>query len=376
MLPEIAIRDITFAQPAYFWLLSIPAILLGLWVWRLGRLRADARRLAARRTVPISERLAIVGDFPFWLCLIVALTFLVLALARPMGPATIVRQAGIDLVILQDGSASMRVKDVSGDRWQRATRFLRTLGEAMTWKDDRIAMAVFARIAAPQVRLTKDPNTFFFFLDHLERTPPFRIEDDGTWDTNLELGIHWGLRVLQRDEEIHGKSLNAKVFVAISDGELWSGVAAKELELTRKLGVPVYAVGVGTLGGGAMPKLRVVTDVFRNPEGEILDDPNIPQRSYLDREGLQRVAAAGGGRYFELDRESDREIANTIIDATRRRAPTLDVSEVAEELYWYFLAAAAAVAAVGVLFLRERADLWIQLVGVAAAFIIVSRILT
>jgi hypothetical protein len=49
-------------------------------------------------------------------------------------------------------------------------------------------MALFAHIAAPQVRLTKDPNTFFFFVDHLDATSPFRIEDETTWDTNLEQG--------------------------------------------------------------------------------------------------------------------------------------------------------------------------------------------
>ena len=40
----------------------------------------------------------------------------------------------MDLVLLQDGSASMRVKDVPGDRWQRSTRFLRMLGDSMSWK--------------------------------------------------------------------------------------------------------------------------------------------------------------------------------------------------------------------------------------------------
>ena len=55
-----------------------------------------------------------------------------------------------------------------------------TLGESLAWKDDRMAMALFAHIAAPQVRLTKDPNTFFFFLDHLAQESPFRLEDDTT----------------------------------------------------------------------------------------------------------------------------------------------------------------------------------------------------
>ena len=159
----------------------------------------------------------------------------------------------MDLVILQDGSASMRVKDVPGDRWQRSTRFLRMLGDSMSWKQDRIAMAVFARIAAPQIRLTTDPNTFFFFLDNLEKAPPFRLEDDSTWDTNLELGIHWGLRLIEKDEELHGPTSNARIFVLMTDGEAWSGEVEKSLQNAVDAKVPLFVVGVGTLAGGKMP---------------------------------------------------------------------------------------------------------------------------
>src|SRR6266851_7891184 len=98
-------------------------------------------------------------------------------------------------------------------------RFLRTLGESLAWRNDRIAMALFAHIAAPQVRLTKDPNTFFFFLDHLARESPFRLQDDTTWDTNIELGVYWGIRLIEKDEELRGRSPNVKMFVLISDGQ-------------------------------------------------------------------------------------------------------------------------------------------------------------
>jgi 5-enolpyruvylshikimate-3-phosphate synthase len=36
----------------------------------------------------------------------------------------------------------MRTPDVAGNRWQRAMRFLRVLGESLAWKDDRMAMAL------------------------------------------------------------------------------------------------------------------------------------------------------------------------------------------------------------------------------------------
>ncbi|NJK44974.1 MAG: hypothetical protein HC933_12415, partial [Pleurocapsa sp. SU_196_0] len=62
----------------------------------------------------------------------------------------------------------MRVQDVPGNRYQRSMQFLRLLGDALSWKTDRVALALFAHIATPQIRLTTDPNTLFFFLDHLD----------------------------------------------------------------------------------------------------------------------------------------------------------------------------------------------------------------
>jgi Ca-activated chloride channel family protein len=368
VLPRIAFDELTFAQPEYVWLLVVPALLLVAWGWRLWLRRGDRTRLASRRTIPVRERLAFAGDLPFWLFQIAALALLVVALARPQGPATAIRQGGIDLVILQDGSASMRVTDVAGDRWKRSMRFLRMLGDSLSWRDDRIALALFARIAAPQIRLTKDPNTFFFFLDHLSAEPPFRLRDEASWDTNLERGIHWGLRLIERDEELHGRSANAKIFVMVSDGEAWSGEVEKSIERAVDRNIPLFVVGVGSLGGGRMPP-------FLGPNGKEERDPETPLISRLDREGLQKIAYAGGGQYFELDRDGDRRIANAVIDAGKSRAPTLGVSSEAEPLYWYFLFAAAVFAGVGLLFLRERAELWLQLVGAGLVLAVLAPIL-
>ena len=86
-----------------------------------------------------------------------------------------------------------------------------------------MALALFAQLAAPQVRLTKDPNSLFFFIDHLGEHSPFPLENAPTWDTNIEEGLRWGLRLVEKDEELFGKSGNPKAFVVISDGQSWSG---------------------------------------------------------------------------------------------------------------------------------------------------------
>ena len=371
MFRSIDLAGLRFAAPAYLPLLAIPALLFIIWVWQAWRRRRDVLQMRAHRRLPTAkatatERLPVLGDLAFWLCLIAALVSVIVAVARPVAVASMVRTSGIDLVVLQDASASMRVRDVQRDRWRRSMRFLRGLGESLQWEDDRVALAIFATIAAPQIRLTRDPNTFFFFLDHLQDEPPFRLEDDTTWDTNIERGIYWGMRLIDKDIEVNrGKAgaliKNPKAFVLISDGQAWSGTVAKSLSVAQDRHIPVYVIGVGTTVGGVIPEPN------RDPARAAVS-------STLDRTSLAAIATAGGGRYFELDRESDRDIANAIIDATRRRAEAGDVTETTRDLYWSALLIAAGFLGLGILFLRDRASLALQLAAAVAALLVLARI--
>jgi hypothetical protein len=408
MFTSIDLANLRFAAPAFLPLLAVPALLLLVWAWQAWRRRRDVLQMRQHRQLPTArasatEKLPVLGDLAFWLCLIVALSLVVIALARPVAVASMLRTSGVDLVILQDASASMRVRDVPQDRWRRSMRFLRTFGESLQWQDDRVALAIFATIAAPQIRLTRDPNTFFFFLDHLEEAPPFRLEDDTTWDTNIERGIYWGLRLIDKDAELSaglkpdsagnvgtrssagpadnsglrggpgsgagpggvrlqpGRRNNPKAFILVSDGQAWSGEVAKSMAMVQERGIPLYVVGVGTTVGGIIPEPN------RDPTRAIVS-------SVLDRSSLAALATAGGGRYFELDREGDRDIANAIIEATRRRAERGEVEESARELYWSALLMAAALLALGVLFLRDRASLALQIAAAVVVLVVLARV--
>jgi Ca-activated chloride channel family protein len=319
--------------------------------------------LTARLT-PYRERFGRIGDAPFWLGLMLAATLLVIGLAQPQVVASFVRTNGADIVVLLDSSASMHVEDVPANRWQRSITFLRVLGDSLSWQNDRIALTVFAHIAAPQVRLTRDPNTFFFFLDHLSRLPPFRLEDDTTWDTNIALGITWGLRIIEKDEEIRGASPNAKLFVLITDGQAWSGTVEESIANARRAGIPIFVIGVGTDRGGVIPDPKR-TEIDASP----------PVYSRLDRASLRTIATAAGGQYFEMDRGSDVDLANRVIDSARRRAASARTEPIMQDIYWPFLLAAALVALAGCLFVRDRAALVLQLLGVAATAILVGAAL-
>jgi Ca-activated chloride channel family protein len=348
--------------PEYAWLLVAIAMLLPLFLWRVALWRRDVRAMSRHRLVPVRERFRAFGPWPFWGCLLAALALTLLAVARPQARIARMRMAGVDLIVLQDGSASMHVRDVGVTRWQRSMQFLGTLAESLNWHDDRMALALFARIAAPQVRLTRDPNTIFFFLDHLERESPFPLADNATWDTNIELGVYWGVRLLERDEQLNGVSPNAKAFVLLSDGQAWSGEVDAALTRARNRGIPVFVVGVGTQTGGWIPEPppHPFSPLAPTPGGG-------PIRSALDRPALQTIATAGRGVYYDLGRGSDADLANAIVDAARRRAGSAGFEEQVEELYWWSLIAAAGFLALGVWFVGDRAEALIQTAGAVIA---------
>ena len=353
--------SVRFLEPLFLWALLIPAVLVLIWSWQFWRRRVDVRRLLRNRTLPERERYPLAGELAFWLCLILALACLAGALARPQLRVNVVQRAGLDFVILQDGSTSMRVTDVAPSRWARSTTWLRTFAETLSWTNERVALALFAYRPAPQVRLTRDPNAFFFFLDRLQEQPPFRLEDDTSWDTNIADGVRWGVKMVDLDEELYGRRPSTRAFLILSDGQDWSGEVEDALALARDRGVRVYVIGVGTDIGGLIPDL---------PPGPFQPQPP-PIVSSLDRQSLRTIAEAGGGEYYELGTEQDDVIALRVLSDVQSQAQTFHRQEIFAELYWPLLAAAAGAVCLGTLTVRERIRLWLLLAGAAAAVIFV-----
>ena len=60
----------------------------------------------------------------------------------------------------------------------------------------------------------------------------------------------------------------------------------------------------------------------------------------------------------------------------RRQAPATVAEGTVDEWYWRFLAAAVALAAVGALLLRERAELWLQLAATTGTTLGLWRLFT
>jgi hypothetical protein len=149
--------------------------------------------------------------------------------------------------------------------------------------------------------------------------------------------------------------------VLLSDGQAWSGEVEQSIGQAKARGIPINVIGVGTTAGGIIP------DPQRQAGQAILV-------SSLDRDSLSVIATAGGGRYFELDREPDIDIANAIIATTRARAVSAGVTEGTDDLYWHALACAGVLVALGGFALRDRAAIALQVAAAAGVLAWIARL--
>jgi len=176
-------------------------------------------------------------------------------------------------------------------------------------------------------------------------------------------GIFQRVKLVDTDMQMYGPSKNARTFVVISDGQVWSGIVQRAINEAAKRGIAVDVIGVGTSNGGMIPLPR--------------DDKGIalagfePIRSTIDRTSLREIARAGNGEYFEIGTSPDEQIAARIIQNAARRSGNQQVDESLDELYWYLLVAAAVCLGLGVLFVKQKLQLGF---GLAAALLLLVLI--
>ena len=270
-----------FEHPTHLYFLAgIPGLLLLYAGWRLWRTRALARLgdpalLAAHLPQSLYEGLRLA----LWT---VALVLLVLAWANPQGGTVLTKQKqeSMDLVIALDVSSSMLAQDVSPNRLELARLFARRLIDALP--GERIGLVFFAGEAALQMPLSADASAAQMLLRNAN---PGMFEPQGT---HLAQAIALAQRCFQAGSEGAGRAL-----VLITDGEDHEGEAETLAKQCFEQGTVLFAVGVGTPEGGAIPV---------GQHGVKRDAAGNPVISRLNPEMLNQLAQAGGGRAFDLRR--------------------------------------------------------------------------
>ena len=245
---------------------------------RLRKLEQLLGDSALRRLLPLAPRRFPVARL---LCLVLA------APALALGAVGVVQDAPeppppappLDLAIAVDVSLSMGAADTELSRVARARQVVTRLSESLTGA--RTVLLVFADWPYTLVPPTDDPAVVGYFAEALE--------------ANLVLDRDQGTALAAAIAQARGafasrpRSGARRVILVLSDGGAHDGEAAvlAEAGAAAADGLEVWAAGLGTERGA---EIETVT-------GPVLDAGGVPVVARLDEALLQRLAAAGGGRY-------------------------------------------------------------------------------
>ena len=264
-----------FAKPQMFWFLLILTAPLSVFFWWAWRKRQQLV------TQFISERLLNhlkVGVSPNrqkarMVIFVIAIVFLIVALARPQWGATHeeARQHGLDIMVAIDTSNSMLAEDVSPNRLARAK--LAALDLMRRAKTDRMGLVAFAGDAFLQCPLTLDDAAFSQSVDSLDTKT---ISQGGT---AIAQAIDEARKAFKDESDNH------KVLVLFTDGEDHDGEAVKAAEKAAKDGMIIFTIGIGTTEGEV---LRIRDD--RGRMDYIRDEQGNPVKSHLNEELLKQIA--------------------------------------------------------------------------------------
>ena len=84
---------------------------------------------------------------------------------------------------------------------------------------------------------------------------------------------------------------------------------------------------------------------------------------------VRRLSTSGGGEYFEIGQDLDRDVASKIILNVKRRAKVTHEVQRYEDLYWQCLFAAGTLLCLGTILIKRSTELWWQ---AAAAIVAVA----
>ena len=273
-----------FENPNLLWLLLVLPAALGLFFWWAERARQKVltqfieARLRSQLMVGISParrkiRLAL---------LILAVVFLIIALARPQRGFDLqeVEQRGLDIVVAVDTSKSMLATDIAPNRLARAK--LAALELMQRAGTDRMGLVAFAGAAFLECPLTIDNTAFQQSVAALD------VNSIPQGGTALAAAIDTALTAFKEKDHY-------KVLVLFTDGEDNDEGALASAKKAAEAGLKIFTIGIGSAEGTLV---RVADgkgnlDYVRDPQGNVV-------KSKLNESLLQQIAGAAGGFYLPL----------------------------------------------------------------------------
>ena len=303
-----------FEYPSVLWLLAVPLLLVGLYLYR--ELAGRRPHLRVSTATPWTEGgrtiLSVIRHLPFALRT-AALCLIIVALARPRSSTEVekVDAEGIDIILAMDVSTSMLARDFKPDRISAAKDI--AIEFISQRPSDRMGIVVFAGESYTQCPLTTDRATLINLMKEVQTD----LIEDGTAIGN---GLATAVARMMDSEA------PSRVVILLTDGVNNSGEVAPQTaaEIAKTYGVRVYTIGVGANGTAPYPVMT--------PWG--IELQNLPVE--IDEELLKGISEATGGRYFRATDNTKLAEIYSDINKMEKARTSVDSFPVFKELFGRF----------------------------------------
>jgi Ca-activated chloride channel homolog len=302
-------RDITFAQPEFFYLLLFIPVIIAWYIIKRKKLKPSLKLSTAGiyniRHKTLRQRLL---HLPFALR-VFALTAFIMVMARPQTSSKeqTITSEGIDIVLSIDVSGSMLAEDFKPNRIEAAKKVARDFIKGRP--NDRIGLVIFAGESFTMCPITTDHTVLINQVNAVKSG----LLVDGT-------AIGEGLATsVSRLKDSQAKS---KVIILLTDGVNNVGVVSPIMagEIAETFGIRVYTIGVGSMGTAPYPIPTPFGTQYQNMEVQI------------DEDVLRQIAQLTDGQYFRATNNNKlNEIYAEIDQLEKTKVEVMEYKKYAEE---------------------------------------------
>ena len=268
-------KNIIFAHPQFFWLLLLLPLMI---LWHFFWDKKSKPSVTISSTVAFKRAKSLYNQLYHLLFLlrIIAITLLIIALARPQTRSESAKTKiteGIDIVMAIDVSASMLSQDLKPNRFEAlkkvASQFVKDR------PNDRIGLVIYAGESYTKTPVTSDKS---IILNALSELTYGQIEDG----TAIGMGL---ATAVNRLKESKAKS---RVIILLTDGVNNTGFIDPQTaaELAAEYGIKVCTVGTNGMA---------LSPYALNIDGSIIYRM---QQVDIDEPLMKKIAKTTNGRYF------------------------------------------------------------------------------
>lgn len=302
-------KNITFANPEFFWLFLVLPIAIGWYFWKRKEQSATLKVSSIQGFKAAHSVLPKLKPILFVLRML-ALAALIVALARPQSTDVTNKSRttrGIDIVMAIDVSGSMLAKDLKPNRMEALKRVASEFVEQRP--NDRIGLVVYAAEAYTKTPVTSDKAVVLQALDGVK------------YDNVLQDGTGIGVGLATAVNRLKDSKAKSKVIILLTDGVNNSGFIDPRMasEIAKEFGIKVYTIGIGTNGMAEFPYAIA-------PNGQFLFKM---MKVEIDEKLMKEIALMTDGKYFRAT--SNKSLENIYSEINK-----LETTEVQEQRFYNY----------------------------------------